>query len=128
ACSARIFIDRMSSQPFACRIACNEGKPASDRVKPFFAEIKRRKVHRVAIAYAVAGWLLIQIATQVFPFFEIPNWAVRLVVVMLALGFPVALILSWIFDLTPQGIRRTDDSDRSLAALQIAPATTRNIP
>src|SRR5205823_2149812 len=86
------------------------------------------KVYRVAIAYAVASWLLIQIATQVFPFFEIPNWAVRLVVIVLVLGFPIALILSWIFDLTPQGIRRTDDSDRSLAALQIAPATTRNIP
>jgi len=93
ACSARIFIDRMSSQPFTCRIACNEGKPASDRVKSFFVEIKRRKVHRVAIAYAVAGWLLIQIATQVFPFFEIPNWTVRLVIVMLALGFPIDLIL-----------------------------------
>ena len=108
ACSARIFIDRMSSQPFTCRIACNEGKPASDREKSFFAEIKRRKVHRVATAYAVAGWLLIQIATQVVPFFEIPNWAVRLVVIMLALGFPIAVILSWIFDLTPQGIRRTE--------------------
>ena len=119
----------MSSQPFTCRIACNERKPASDRVKPFFAEIKRRKVHRVAIAYAVAGWLLIQIATQVFPFFEIPNWAVRLVVVMLVLGFPIALILSWIFDLTPQGIRRTEEVDRALASpTGISPATTRNIP
>jgi TolB-like protein len=97
-------------------------------VKSFFVELKRRKVHRVAIAYAVASWLLIQIATQVFPFFEIPNWTVRLVVIVLVLGFPIALILSWIFDLTPQGIRRTDDSDRSLAALQIAPSTTRNIP
>jgi TolB-like protein len=96
-------------------------------VKSFFVELKRRKVYRVAIAYAVASWLLIQIATQVFPFFEIPNWAVRLVVIVLVLGFPIALILSWIFDLTPQGIRRTDDSDRSLAALQIAPSTTRNI-
>src|SRR5881227_356484 len=94
----------------------------------FFAELKRRNVYKVAIAYAVASWLLIQIATQVFPFFEIPNWAVRLVVIVLVLGFPIALILSWIFDLTPQGIRRTDDSDRSLAALQIAPSTTRNIP
>ncbi len=97
-------------------------------MKSFFVELKRRKVYRVAIAYAVASWLLIQIATQVFPFFEIPNWAVRLVVIVLVLGFPIALILSWIFDLTPQGIRRTDDSDRSLAALQIAPATTRNVP
>jgi TolB-like protein len=97
-------------------------------VKSFFVELKRRKVYRVAIAYAVASWLLIQIATQVFPFFEIPNWAVRLVVIVLVLGFPIALILSWIFDLTPQGIRRTDDSDRSSAPLQTAPGATRNIP
>jgi len=97
-------------------------------VKSFFAELKRRKVHRVAIAYAVAAWLLIQVATQVFPFFEIPNWAVRLVVLLLVLGFPIALILSWIFDLTPQGIRRTEESDRSLAALPVGPAGIRNIP
>ena len=54
----------------------------------FFAELKRRNVYRVAVAYAVVAWLLIQIATQLFPFFEIPNWAVRLVVLLLALGFP----------------------------------------
>src|SRR5437588_2455392 len=77
--------------------------------KNFFAELKRRKVYRVAAAYAVASWLLIQIATQVFPFFDIPSWAVRLVVVVLCLGFPIALILAWIFDITPQGIRRTDE-------------------
>ncbi|PYL45769.1 MAG: hypothetical protein DME29_00890 [Verrucomicrobia bacterium] len=97
-------------------------------MKSFSAELKRRKVHRVAIAYAVAAWLLIQIATQVFPFFEIPNWAVRLIVLVLVLGFPIALTLSWIFDLTPQGIRRTEDSDRSLAALPVGPAAIRNIP
>jgi len=97
-------------------------------VKSFFAELKRRKVHRVAIAYAVAAWLLIQIATQVFPFFEIPNWAVRLIVLVLVLGFPIALTLSWIFDLTSQGIRRTEESDRSLAALPVGPAAIRNIP
>jgi len=97
-------------------------------VKSFFAELKRRKVHRVAIAYTVAAWLLIQIATQVFPFFEIPNWAVRLIVLVLVLGFPITLTLSWIFDLTPQGIRRTEESDRSLAALPVGPAAIRNIP
>ena len=97
-------------------------------MKSFFAELKRRKVHRVAIAYAVAAWLLIQIATQVFPFFEIPNWAVRLIVLVLVLGFPIALTLSWIFDLTPQGIRRTEESDRSLAALPVGHAAIRNIP
>ena len=73
----------------------------------FFAELKRRNVYRVAVAYAVVAWLLIQITTQVFPFFEIPNWAVRLVVLLLALGFPVALILAWAFELTPEGIQLT---------------------
>lgn len=81
--------------------------------KKFFVELKRRKVYRVAIAYAVLSWLLIQIATQVFPFFEIPMWAVRLVILLLALGFPVALLLAWAFDLTPEGIRRTDDLDEA---------------
>jgi TolB-like protein/Tfp pilus assembly protein PilF len=75
----------------------------------FFAELKRRNVYKVAVAYAVVAWLLIQIATQVFPFFEIPNWAVRLVVLILILGFPVALILSWAFEITPQGIKRESE-------------------
>ncbi len=75
----------------------------------FFAELKRRNVYKVAVAYAVVSWLLIQIATQVFPFFEIPNWAVRLVVLLLILGFPVALILSWVFELTPEGIKRESE-------------------
>src|SRR5476649_3040242 len=75
----------------------------------FFAELKRRNVYKVAVAYAVVSWLLIQIATQVFPFFEIPNWAVRLVVLLLILGFPVALILAWAFELTPEGIKRESD-------------------
>ncbi len=76
----------------------------------FFAELRRRNVYRVAVAYAVVAWLLIQIATQTFPFFDIPNWAVRLVVLLLALGFPVALVLAWAFELTPEGIKRTDDA------------------
>ncbi len=71
----------------------------------FFAELKRRNVYKVAVAYAVVSWLLIQIATQVFPFFEVPNWAVRLVVLLLILGFPVALVLSWAFEITPEGIK-----------------------
>src|SRR5450755_666625 len=77
----------------------------------FFAELKRRNVYKVAVAYAVVSWLLIQIATQVFPFFEIPNWAVRLVVLLLILGFPVALILAWAFELTPEGIKRSDPEE-----------------
>src|SRR5687768_15667581 len=76
-------------------------------MKRFFAELKRRNVYRVAVAYAVVAWLLIQIATQLFPFFDIPNWAVRLVVLLLALGFPIALILAWAFELTPEGIQLT---------------------
>ena len=71
----------------------------------FFAELKRRNVYKVAVAYAVVSWLLIQIATQVFPFFEVPNWAIRLVVLLLVLGFPVALVLSWAFEITPEGIK-----------------------
>src|SRR6266404_5117461 len=81
--------------------------------KNFFGELKRRNVYKVAIAYAVVAWLLIQIATQVFPFFEIPNWAVRLVVLLLVIGFPIALILAWAFEITPEGIKRAEDVDLS---------------
>ena len=77
----------------------------------FSAELKRRNVYKVAIAYAVVGWLLIQVATQVFPFFEIPNWAVRLVVLAIVAGFPIALVIAWAFELTPQGLKRTEDVD-----------------
>src|SRR4029077_15976829 len=80
--------------------------------KKFFGELKRRNVYKVAVAYAVVAWLLIQIATQVFPFFEIPNWAVRLVVLLLIIGFPVALILAWAFELTPEGLKRTEFADQ----------------
>jgi len=76
-----------------------------------FEELKRRHVVRVAIAYVVAGWLLVQVATQVFPFFRIPDWAVRLVVILIAIGFPVAVAFAWVFELTPEGIRRTAPAD-----------------
>ena len=79
--------------------------------KNFFAELKRRNVYKVAIAYGVVAWLLIQIATQVFPFFEIPNWTVRLVVLLIAIGFPIALIIAWAFELTPEGLKRTEAAD-----------------
>src|SRR3954454_22809707 len=78
----------------------------------FFAELKRRNVYKVAVAYAVVAWLVIQIATQVFPFLEIPTWVVRLVIALVAIGFPVALILGWALALTPEGIQRTEDADR----------------
>jgi TolB-like protein len=98
--------------------------------RKFFAELKRRHVYRVAIAYGVVAWLLIQIATQVLPFFEIPNWVVRLVVLVVVLGFPVALIIAWAFEMTPEGMKRAQDiapneciphwSARRFAALIVA--------
>src|SRR5213083_2522553 len=77
----------------------------------FFAELKRRNVYKVAVAYAVVGWLIAQIATQIFPFLEIPNWVVRLVIVFIAIGFPIALVIAWAFEATPQGIKRTEIAD-----------------
>jgi TolB-like protein len=77
----------------------------------FFGELKRRNVYKVAVAYAVVAWLLMQIASQIFPFFEIPNWAVRLVVLVLIIGFPIALIIAWAFEVTPEGIKRTEAAD-----------------
>jgi TolB-like protein/Flp pilus assembly protein TadD len=77
----------------------------------FFAELKRRNVYKVAVAYAVVGWVIAQIATQIFPFLEIPNWVVRLVIVLIAIGFPIALVIAWAFEATPEGIKRTEDVD-----------------
>ncbi|HEU0208591.1 MAG TPA: hypothetical protein VFQ78_06405 [Candidatus Udaeobacter sp.] len=77
--------------------------------KAFFGELKRRHVYRVAVGYVIAGWALAQGIAQVFPIFDISNWAIRLSVVLIALGFPVALILAWLFDLTPEGIKRSDN-------------------
>jgi TolB-like protein/Flp pilus assembly protein TadD len=79
--------------------------------KIFFGELKRRNVYKVAVAYAVVAWLLMQIASQIFPFFEIPNWVVRLVVLLLIIGFPVALVIAWAFEVTPEGIKRTEAAD-----------------
>jgi TolB-like protein/Tfp pilus assembly protein PilF len=77
----------------------------------FFAELKRRNVYKVAVAYAVVAWLLMQVASQIFPFFEIPNWVVRLVILLLVIGFPIALIIARAFEATPQGIKRTETAD-----------------
>src|SRR5437667_8828515 len=79
--------------------------------KIFFGELKRRNVYKVAVAYAVVAWLRMQIASQIFPFFEIPNWVVRLVVLLLVIGFPIALIIAWAFETTPEGIKRTAAAD-----------------
>jgi magnesium-transporting ATPase (P-type) len=72
-------------------------------------ELKRRNVYRAAVAYGVVAWFLTQLTTQVLPLFEIPNSAVRFVVIALAVGFPIAMLLSWIYELTPEGIVRTED-------------------
>src|SRR6266446_6943772 len=78
------------------------------KIDNFFAELKRRNVYKVAVAYAVVGWLLVQVTTQVFPIFEIPNWALRLIVLAIIIGFPIALVIAWAFELTPEGIKRTE--------------------
>jgi len=92
-------------------------------------ELKRRKVYSVAVAYAVVGWLLIQVVTQVFPPFEVPNWAERLVILATIIGFPIALVLGWLFDFTRHGIVRTQDlqSEAELAIAQPANSTEKSI-
>lgn len=82
-----------------------------------FTELTRRNVYKVAVAYAVVGWLLVQVATQVFPFLEIPNWVVRLVIALVVIGFPIALIIAWAFEATPEGIKRTELADAMPATL-----------
>jgi TolB-like protein/Tfp pilus assembly protein PilF len=82
----------------------------------FFSELKRRNVYKVAVAYAVVAWVLVQVATQVFPFLEIPNWVVRLVIALAVIGFPIALVIAWAFEETPEGIKRTEIADAMPAA------------
>jgi TolB-like protein len=79
-------------------------------VNTFVAELQRRKVYRVAAAYIIAAGFIIQIASAAFPAWELPNWALRLVIVFLLIGFPISLILAWAYDVTPQGIRATPTS------------------
>jgi hypothetical protein len=78
-------------------------------LRNFFTELRRRNVYKVAVAYALVGWLLIQIAVSTFPFLQIPIWATRLVIGLVILAFPIALILAWAFELTPKGIQRTQE-------------------
>src|SRR6266545_3400660 len=80
----------------------------------FFSELKRRRVYNVAVAYVIVAWLLIQVATQVFPFFNIPNWVVRLVVLLTIVGFPIAVVCAWAFEITPEGIKLEADIDRRI--------------
>src|SRR5437899_5279018 len=79
----------------------------------FFAELQRRNVYKVAIAYAVVAWLLLQAASILFPTFEAPPWTMKVFVAVIALGFPIALVLAWAFELTPEGIKRAEDVDLS---------------
>src|SRR5256885_6937475 len=75
----------------------------------FFAELKRRNVYKVAVAYAVVSWLVVQAASLLFVTVEAPPWAMKIFIVAVALGFPIALVLAWAFELTPEGIKRAED-------------------
>ncbi len=77
----------------------------------FFAELKRRNVYKVAVAYIVAGWALSQGIAQVFPVFDVPNWAIRTIVLLIILGFPIAVVFAWFYEITPEGIKRTEVAD-----------------
>src|SRR6266487_5766789 len=79
--------------------------------KSFFGELKRRNVYKVAVAYIVAGWALSQGIAQVFQVFDVPNWIVRLIVVLIVIGFPIALIFAWAFEITPEGVKRSEEAD-----------------
>src|SRR6266498_3940005 len=94
------------------------GKRQTVNERNFFAELKRRNVYKVAVAYAIVGWLLVQVATQVFPFLEIPNWVVRLVIALVMIGFPIALVIAWAFEATTEGIKRTEVADTMPTALE----------
>ena len=84
--------------------------------RTLFAELKRRNVYKVAVTYAVVGWLVIQISSTVLPTFHAPEWVLQTLMVLVALGFPIALIIAWAFELTPQGLKRTEDVDRPTQA------------
>jgi TolB-like protein/Tfp pilus assembly protein PilF len=89
------------------------GKSKAVHPKGFFGELKRRNVYKVAIAYAIVAWLLIQAASILFPTFEAPPWMMKIFVILIILGFPIALIFAWAFELTPEGLKRTEDVDVS---------------
>ena len=75
----------------------------------FLAELKRRNVYKVAVAYAVVSWLLIQAASILFPTFDAPPWVMKVFLAVIVLGFPIALVFSWAFEITPEGIKREKD-------------------
>jgi adenylate cyclase len=79
------------------------------KIDNFFSELKRRNVYKAAVAYAVVAWLLIQAASILFPTFEAPPWVMKVFVAVIVLGFPIALVFSWAFEITPEGTKREDD-------------------
>jgi TolB-like protein len=95
----------------------NKDQPGQEETPPskpsLFEELRRRKVFRVAITYAVVSWVIIQVAATTFESFGIPEWAFRFVVLMVLLGFPVAIVLAWAFELTPSGVRKTQEGYRT---------------
>jgi hypothetical protein len=97
--------------------------PVASEKRPvagFVAEMKRRSVVRVGVAYAIAGWVLLQIGDIVFNFLEVPAWAGKLLIAFLVLGLPVALVCAWAFELTPEGVKRDKDVDRARRPLRSA--------
>jgi TolB-like protein/Flp pilus assembly protein TadD len=103
-----------------CRLGRENGRAGNSaktvKIQNFFAELKRRNVYKVAVAYIVAGWALSQGIAQVFPVFDVPNWVIRLIVLLVIIGLPIALVLAWAFEITPEGIKRTDVADAMPAA------------
>ena len=83
----------------------------SGNLGKFFSELKRCNVYKVAVAYAIGGWALSQGLAQVFPVFDVPNWVVRLIVFLIVIGFPIALIFAWAFEITPEGLKRAEEAD-----------------
>src|SRR5216684_9400237 len=86
------------------------------KIDNFFAELKRRNVYKVAITYAVVAWLLVQAASILLPTFEAPTWVMKAFVVFLALGFVISVMISWAFEVTPEGLKRTEDVPPDVAA------------
>ncbi len=78
-------------------------------LKKLISELKRRNVFKVATAYAIAGWLIIQICTSTFPYLRLPDWLITAVIVFVLIGFPISLIVAWAFEMTPEGVKRTDE-------------------
>jgi TolB-like protein/Tfp pilus assembly protein PilF len=95
-------------------VSCSSGDAVAQHEmnpKTFFGEMKRRNVYKVAVAYIVAAWALAQGIAQVFPVFDVPNWIVRLIVGLIVVGFPIALVFAWAFEITAEGVKSTADAD-----------------